>query len=503
MTDPTGDGRDSADELPTRRSRREQRAQEHRHPLLRRTSFVLVGVLVLVLGLGTAAYLKLTGNITRLDVSKALGKDRPDANQGKAASGPLNIMVLGSDTRTGKGNTAYGDGSWEPGAHSDTNLLVHLSGDRESVTVVSIPRDSMVKAPRDCKATTPKSQWEVRMWNANFNLGGPACSMIAFEGNTDIYVNHFVVVDFNGFKDMVDALGGVPVCLKDPIDDPNGHLKLSAGRHHLNGEQALGYVRVRKTLGDGSDLGRIKRQQAFMSSVAQEATKTSLLLRPDKLYRFLDAATQSLTTDEQFGLGDMKDLAESVKDIGVKNIQFVTVPTQQYEPDHNRVEWTPDAEEVWKAIREDYPVGREKKTSAASAKPLTVSPSDITVHVINAAGVSGLAKQDAAALSAQGFKATRFTSGAAVVNGVSVAYPRGQAEAARTVAAAFPRSVVREDANLTGTEIVVTLGRGAPAVVAVPNRVGTTPIPSPTVSAPAPTPVPTISQRTADQDICS
>ena len=165
---------------------------------------------------------------------------------------------------------------------------------------------------------------------------------------------------------MVDALGGVPICAPEAIDDPKAKLKLSAGRHVLDGAQALGYVRARKTLGDGSDLGRIERQQAFLSSVVQEATRTSLLLRPDKLFGFLDAATRSLTTDEEFDLGTMKDLASSVQDIGcqehpVHHRARAGVPGR---PQPGRV--GPSADVLWQTLRDDGVVGA-KPTATASA----------------------------------------------------------------------------------------------------------------------------------------
>jgi hypothetical protein len=302
---------------------------------------------------------------------------------------------------------------------------------------------------------------------------------------------------------MVDALGGVPICAPEAIDDPKAKLKLSAGRHVLNGTQALGYVRARKTLGDGSDLGRIARQQAFLSSVVQEATRTSLLVRPDKLFGFLDAATRSLTTDEQFDLGTMKDLAASVKDIGIKNIQFITVPVQEYPADPNRVEWAPSAEVLWQTLRDDGVVG-EKPTSTASgtAAPLTVSPTTVQVDVVNATGVQGLAAQVAAALEVQGFPTPTTSSSTDRPVGVVVEYGAGQQEAARTVAAAFKGARLREDAAVT-SGVRVVIGAGAPAVQEIPNRTGSSPVASPTVTAPSPSPTPTITARTADQDICS
>ena len=478
----------------TRRERADTEARDTRH---RRRRRVLAGmgvfVLVVVLGLG-AAWWRLEGNISRLDVSKDLGT-RPTA-----AAGPLNILLIGSDNRDGEGVPGA---SLSSGARSDTTLIAHVSADREHVTVVSVPRDSMVKAPPNCKNSTPKDEWVVQQWNAMFSIGGPACLITTIEGNTGLRMDHFAVVDFRGFRDMVDALGGVPICAPEAIDDPKAKLKLSAGRHVLDGPQALGYVRARKTLGDGSDLGRIARQQAFLSSVVQEATRTSLLVRPDRLFGFLNAATKSLTTDEQFDLGTMKDLASSVKDIGVKNIQFITVPVQEYPADPNRVEFAPSADVLWQTLVDDGVVG-EKPTATASGTtaPLTVSPTEIPVDVVNATGAQGLAAQVGSALEVQGFPKVTTSSSAERPTGVVVEYGPGQKEAARTVAAAFEGAKLREDASLT-SGVRVVLGAGAPAVQEIPNRTGSSPVPSPTVSAPSPSPTPTITARTADQDICS
>lgn len=488
------------DETGRRADLRDERTPALRRRRRRRRIAVTTAVAsVLVAGL-VATYVRLNGNIDRLDVSDMLGDDRPSA-AGDVSTGPLNILLVGSDARVGEGNEGYGSGDWEPGQHSDTNLLMHISGDRSSVTMVSIPRDSMVPAPVDCDATAPKAQWQVRQWNQNFNTGGPGCLIRTIEGNTNVFVNHFAVVDFGGFKDMVEALGGVPVCTPVDIDDPKANLTLSAGRHRLDGEQALGYVRTRYTVGDGSDIGRIKRQQAFMSSVAQEATRSSLLLRPDRLLRFLDAATQSLTTDPEFGLGQMREVAESVKGIGVDKIRFVTVPTEPYAPDANRVQWAPEAATLWDAIRADRDLGTPSPSPSASSAPLTVTPDRIRVQVVNASGTVGLAKQAVASLQVQGFPAPTSVNSDVPAEGVVVEYSGQGLESARTVAAAFPGATVRAATGDLGGVVRVTLGAGAPAVVEVPNRLGAAPLPTPTVSS---TPDPSqIETRTADEDICA
>jgi hypothetical protein len=345
-------------------------------------------------------------------------------------------------------------------------------------------------------------------------MGGPACTIRTFEGLTDIYIDHFVVIDFRGFQSMVDALGGVTVCTPVPIDDKDSRLKLPAGKTKVNGKQALGYVRVRKTVGDGSDLGRIDRQQAFLSSVIQEATKSSLLLRPDKLFRFLDAATGAMTTDSGLDVGEMRDIAQSVARIGTDQIRFVKLPTESYPADPNRVQWTPAAETIWAAMREDKPLPGTKVpsgTTSATASPttteppLTVSPDKINVRVTNDSGVPGLAKQAAAALSVQGFQVDGYVTGTGdPTKGVVVRYGPGMEDEARTVAAAFPGAQIRED-QLVGSTLELSMGLNSPQAVEVPNRLGTDPLPSPSVTATAPrtSATTTIEARTANQDICS
>ena len=495
------------------RSQRHQ-GQAHRHPWVRRSLYGVTVLLVVAIALGIAAYVKLNGNISRLDISKALG-DRPESGattDSVTNLPPVNFMIMGSDSRVGtnlgEGQTEYGT----TGARSDTNLVVHLSADRKSAIVVSIPRDSMTMAPRDC--TNPQDTVEngvMRQWNQNFTLGGPACTIRTFEGLTGIFVNHFVVIDFRGFQKMVDALGGVTVCTPQAIDDKDSQLVLPAGKSKVNGKQALGYVRVRKTVGDGSDLGRIDRQQAFLSSVIQEATKSSLLLRPDRLFRFLDAATQSMTTDNGLDVGEMKDIAQSVQAMGTDQIRFVKLPTTVYAPDPNRVAWLPSAETIWKSIRNDQALpGTKIPSTTTSPSPttsepaLTVAPSAISVRVTNDSGVAGLAKQAAGDLAVQGFTVETYLTGTGTkTTGVLVRYGPGKKEAARTVAAVFPGAKVEQDAAL-GSTIEVSMGQDSPDAVEIPNREGTEPLPRPSVTATSnPTDTETIAARTADQDICS
>lgn len=508
----------SRDQPQTRRERRaamQERRSRRRRIWLAVIPLLIVAAVLVSTGL---AYSKLDSNIERIDLTTALGTERPTAE----AEGPLNILVMGSDTRQGLGTREYGVDTAEGGAQSDTNMLVHLSADRKRALVVSIPRDSMVPSPRNCAVLTSRYQDEViRQWNKNYNQGGPSCVIRTLERNTRVLVDHFVVIDFMGFRRMVDALGGVEVCLPEPVSDRDARIELEAGRQVLSGEEALGYVRMRKSLGDGSDLGRIERQQTFLSSVAQKATSTSLLLRPDRLYSFLDAATESMTTDSELGTAQMARIANSVRSIGLDKVEFVTVPTEEYPEDPNRVQWTAGADDLWEAIRQDRPLNEEPDETptapattsapATPAEPLTVSPDEISVIIQNAAGVGGLAGQATRALAVQGFVAMTGSGVASdEVSGTVIRFSADKAEAARTVQAAFPNSELVEDEE-AGELIVVQMGKGAINPVEVPNRLGFEPLPEMTVSAEhlvpgepegGETPTPEITVRSADQDIC-
>jgi LCP family protein required for cell wall assembly len=350
------------------------------------------------------------------------------------------------------------------------------------------------------------------MWNTNVSLGGPACLIRTVEGNTGIRIDHFMVLNFLGFQSMVEALGSVEVCVPEAINDSYSGLHLPAGRSLVNGAQALAFVRARHNVGtDGSDLGRISRQQAFLSAMVQEATSTKLLLRPDKLFGFLDAATKSLTTDP--GLNSPIALAEIAKSaIGLQpsQVRFVTVPTEQYPPDHNRVQWTSAADGLWKSIRDDTPLPGTKPAPNptptgkpnAAAPALTVRPDKIAAQVTNASGITGRAQQAAQDLRIQGFDIKATSTAPNLTKGVTVGYSSRYLQSARTVAAAFPGATLVKDES-AGSIIQVTLGAGSPYVVLVPNRVGTTPLPKHTSPSATPTPTVAIKARTASSNICA
>ena len=196
------------------------------------------------------------------------------------------------------------------------------------------------------------------MWNEAFAYGGAACTIRQFESLTDIRINNYIVVDFRGFRNMVDAIDGVEVCVPQDINDQEHGIVIKAGTREISGREALSYVRVRHVEGtDGSDLGRITRQQAFVAAMANKVLSGSVMARPDRLLSFLDAATDSLTTDIA-NIGRMARIGYEFKDIGLKRIQFITVPWQYAPSDPNRVEWLPEADDLWEKVRNDAPLGK-------------------------------------------------------------------------------------------------------------------------------------------------
>ena len=314
---------------------------------------------VLVLGAGGAGwavYMKLDGNITPDEAAAAelerYAKDRPTA----LVKGAQNILLIGSDTRSGDGNDAYGRDSGTE--RSDTTILLHLSAGRGSATAVSLPRDLMVDVPACLRADGTRAAPMFAMFNQAFQTGGSGCTIRTVEKLTGVRIDHHVVVDFSGFKDMVDAVDGVEVCLKEPVDDEAAQLRLPAGKVMLDGEQALGYVRARKSLGDGSDTERMERQQRFLGALVNKVQSNDVLLNPVKLYPVLDAATSALTTDPALAnLRGLYELVRGLRDIPTEHVQFLTVPRESYVRNANRDQLVePEAERLFGRLRTDTPI---------------------------------------------------------------------------------------------------------------------------------------------------
>lgn len=288
--------------------------------------------------------------------TKKAVKEKPNPND--PFDGALNILVIGSDSREDDSNSTV------TGMRSDTVMVVHLSEDRERVEVVSIPRDSWVEIPScqlpDGRYTSPT----VGKFNSAFALGGQtgdvsagvACTIQTVENLTGVYIDEFAVVNFNGFKDLVDSLGGVEFKVESEIYDPSfGNLHIPAGYQTFDGKTALKYARVRKAIGmDGSDLSRIERQQKLMSAIFDKAKQK--VTSPTAMYKFAGSGLEMLTTSERLGsLTSMAGLGWAVKDVNADNIVFKTVPVMD-RGDGANVLWTADATMMWNSIQEDSPI---------------------------------------------------------------------------------------------------------------------------------------------------
>ncbi|MEU3979768.1 LCP family protein [Streptomyces sp. NPDC026672] len=331
-------------------------ARRRRRRWIRGTALGTGALLVVAAGAGWAVYAKLNGNITADEAAARelarYERERPTA----LVHGAQNILLIGSDSRAGDGNRKYGKDSGTE--RSDTTILLHLAADRRSATAVSLPRDLMVDVPSCRRPDGSRSEPTFAMFNYAFQMGGSACTIRTVEKLTDIRVDHHVVVDFSGFKAMVDAVNGVDVCLAKPIDDKAAKLKLPAGRVTLDGEQALGYVRARKSLGNGSDTDRMERQQRFLGALVNKVRGDDVLLNPAKLYPVLDAATSSLTTDPELAsLRGLYQLVRGLRNVPTARVQFLTVPRESYVYNANRDQLVePEAEKLFALLRTDGPV---------------------------------------------------------------------------------------------------------------------------------------------------
>jgi LCP family protein required for cell wall assembly len=336
--------------------------RRHRRRWVKATALGVAALVVAGVGAGWAVYAKLSNNITADDAAarelERYERERPT----ELVRGAQNILLIGSDTRAGEGNSAYGRDLGSE--RSDTTILLHLAANRRSATAVSLPRDLMVDIPGCRQQDGSRSKPVFAMFNHAFQVGGSACTIRTVEKLTNIRIDHHVVVDFSGFKKMVDAVDGVQVCLKEPIDDKAALLKLPAGKVRLNGEQALGFVRARKSLGDGSDTERMERQQRFLGALVDKVQSNDVLLNPVKLYPVLDAATSALTTDPELAsLRGLYQLVRGLRDIPAERVQFLTVPRESYIYDSNRDQLVePEAEKLFARLRADQPVAVARET---------------------------------------------------------------------------------------------------------------------------------------------
>jgi LCP family protein required for cell wall assembly len=417
------------------------------------------------------------------------GKPRPAKPSGESGKA-LNFLLVGSDSREGATAQELKEFGTQanPGAKlTDSIILVHLSPRRDKAVLVSFPRDSWVDIPGHgfSRINTAYGKGE-----RDRKGGGPALLIQTVEQLTGIYVDHYLEVDFRGFLKMVDALGGVDVCLPAAVHDKDSALNLPAGRSHVRGTQALAFVRARK-FDPAGDFGRIRRQQQFLGAMLRRATSLGILARPDKLFRFLDTVARSLTVDDKLSFGDMKSLASKLRGLDPAKIVFITVPYHPKGVYHGRalvVELDQPADaQLFSAIRADDAI--EAGASPAPSQPpndLIVRPDRIRLRVLNGNGQTGAARKAADDLAGVGFTivATGDADSSSYATTI-VRYGPSKADSARTVAAAIPGSSLQLDQTL-GSTIEVVVGSnyaGARAVtVASPSSASPTTGPRPTAT---------------------
>jgi LCP family protein required for cell wall assembly len=344
-------------------SRIQRRADDRRRRRRRILAWIaagVVGVLLAAGGFGWWLYERLNGNIRTQDFAQTL-QDRPPP------TGALNVLLVGSDSRAGA-NSEYGrdDGG---GQRSDTTILLHVPQGRQAATAVSFPRDLMVDVP-SCPTEAGVHRAYFGQFNSAMEVGGVPCVAATVERLTGARIDHQITIDFTGFKKVVDALGGVPMHIDAPIDDQDAQLRLPAGDVTLNGEQALGFVRVRKSVGDGSDIQRIARQQAFLKALIAKIQGENLLTNPTKAFSVMDAATKAITTDSGINtLTSLYDFANGLRGIPLDRIHFVTTPITTYAPDPNRVALQqPQAGQLFSEVRDGAPAPVPTATASVGPK---------------------------------------------------------------------------------------------------------------------------------------
>jgi LCP family protein required for cell wall assembly len=439
----------------------------HHGPVRRRRSPVavvsglLVGVLLIGGSLVALGYHRLSGNIRSVSLlagavdgpGSGAGREKPDP----FGHTPINVLVIGSDTRNNPADSRLGGGSGG-GANADVELVVHISADRTNATVMSVPRDTVTQLPR-CKNPATGHTMNAGIGQINSTLAyGPGCTVAAVHLLTGIPIDHFAMVDFAGVVSMSDAVGGVAVCVNKNVYDPYSHLKLSRGTHTLQGVAALEFVRSRHAFGDGSDLGRTYAQHIFLSSMIRRLKSTGVVTNPGALLSLANAATKALTVDTGLAsIPTLLGLAADVDKVPANRITFTTMQTMPDPNNTNRVVPAPSAQGLFAAIIDDQPV-----TAAGTSGVSAASLAAVRVRVENGTGIQGRAALVAQTLMKRGFRSTTSGTGTASATS-SVHYVRAAQAQARALAKALglpgtALAPVPTGAQAQDREITVVIG---------------------------------------------
>ena len=397
----------------------------------------LLGLLLVVVLLAAVAFpLWLSQQVTRMDVADLA-----------SSGGPMHLLVMGSDSRddlTREERVELNTGS-EGGNLSDTIFVMSIDGG--DVAMLSFPRDLWVSR---CDGSTGRI-------NAATNIGGPGCLVRTIRDLSGIEVNHVMEMTFGGFRDLVDAVGGVELCLDEPITDRDAGIDLPAGCQRLDGADALGFVRVRKI---DNDLMRIERQQQFVRALAREVASPGTLLNPVRLTSLARDSGEAVRVDQNMGPIALARLGLAVRGLGGGSSISNTVPGDPRTTSGGAQILdvrTNEAESLFAAHRNGTIFDEIVPTD--DEVPEAIRPQDVQVTVLNGAGVAGLAGAVAEDLESRGFGVTDIGNAERQTMTV-VRHGPGDEAAARLVADATPGAgTLQETAGTTG--IVVVLGRDA------------------------------------------
>jgi LCP family protein required for cell wall assembly len=449
-------------------------------------------------------------------------KESPGPGSAGQGGTTQNILILGVDSRLGE-NSSYQPtvGPAQTETLSDTAILAHLSGDGKHITLVSIPRDSVVQIPAcrkvdnngsgisDSSGQPVMTKPTKALFNEAIQLGGPACTVKTLESLTNVYIDHYLEIDFEGVVKMSTALGGVPLTMCQAIHDAHTGLNLPKGPVNLKGQTALEFVRARYGLTGGDDLHRIQRQQQFMAAMVRKALASSTLFNLPSMTSFYGDVASSLTTD--MGSSALINLALHYRHIDTNNVVFATVPTYNApkgDAFYQHLYWSLDqANALFTDLRDDRPLSTTTTTAGQNVATLTVAPSLVSVRVLNGTTTNNLAHQVADSLAAEGFRIAGIGGATQVPTAkTTISFQASRSNSAQTLAAALKVSHEQVvDASAQST-ITLTIGQdwaglAPPSESATPSSASSA-SGAPSAPAASGSAVPGVKTTTASTDTC-
>lgn len=474
------DGGDGGHKAGRPRGGPQRQGKRGKRRILRWVASVLSLLILGTAGAGYLYYERLNSKLRKDDLT--LGHKMPEHQANSAGQTPLNILLIGSDARDSKENQQLGGAKSTFGGQplADVQMLLHLSADRSNISVISMPRDTVVKIP-ECKDPDTDKTYAATGWtltNESLGRGGPGCTVATWYALSGITIDHFMMIDFAGVVSMADAIGGVPVCVEKNVYSRNSTgqgsgLKLEAGTHPVKGEQALQWLRTRYGFGDGTDLARTRAQHMYMNSMVRELRRNTKLTDPNKLRKLAEAAIGALTVDK--GINSVRqlfDLGEELKSVPTARITMTTMPNFYSERPGfaGKVEPQPgDAEQLFRMVREDIPLdgkAPKKKPAATPAvsKDPAATPGEIAVMVQNGTGgdgrfaEKGRATAVAGILSAKGFTQARADATTNPQEKTVIRFSNAELEGdAQAVAKSLgiPLTSVKKSTDVTGISLIV------------------------------------------------